>query len=106
MAEAAKTNKKLKIDLSSITTASKRSKKQMIIIWKKVKKAAGYEIYYSKSKKKTAADKKIVVNGSKKTKATIKNLKKGKYFIKIIPFAKKGGKTYQGLIKTVKAKAR
>ena len=195
VAEAAKTNKKLKIDLSSITTASKRSKKQMIIrwkkvkgatnyrieyrkagkanwtvkwtkgkakfvlkkmkngglyefrlqafkkagstwtkspwckvnyrfyeavkkakaksgkksvklTWKKVKKAAGYEIYYSKSKKKTAADKKIIVNGGKKTKATIKKLKKGKYFIKIVPFAKKGGKTYQGLIKTVKAKAR
>ena len=84
----------------------KGAKKSFKATWKKTKKAKGYDVFYSKSKKKTSKDKKIVLNGAKKTKCKVKNLKKGTYYVKIMPFAKKGGKTYQGLIKTIKVKVK
>lgn len=85
----------------------KAAKKSMKVSWKKCKGAAGYQVLYS-TKKNMKSAKIKVVKGAKKTKATIKGLKKGKkYFVQIRPYKAKDGKTYIGALsakKTVKAK--
>ena len=79
---------------------AKPGKKKATFKWKKVKGATGYMIMYSKDKKiwKTK-----FVKGGKKTSATIKKLKKGKWYYKVRPVSGK----YLGVecgLKTVKVK--
>ena len=85
----------------------KAAKKSMKVSWKKCKGAAGYQVLYS-TKKNMKSAKIKTVKGAKKTKVTIKGLKKGKkYFVQIRPYKAKDGKTYIGALsakKTVKAK--
>jgi hypothetical protein len=78
-------------------------KKKITVKWKKVKKVNGYEIQYARNKAFTKSAKKVTVKGAKKTKKTIKGLKKGKtYYVRIRPFKKKGGKKYLGIYTVAK----
>ena len=79
---------------------AKPGKKKATIKWKKVKSATGYMVMYSKDKKTWKTK---FVKGGKKTSATIKKLKKGKWYYKVRPVSGK----YLGVecgLKTVKVK--
>ncbi len=72
---------------------AKTAKKSINLSWKKVSGASGYQIQYSQKKNMKGAKKKTV-NGSKKTKATIKKLKSKKtYYVRIRAYKKVNGKT-------------
>ena len=76
----------------------KSDKKSLTITWVKDKKASGYQVQYS-LKKNMAGAKTKKVNGTSKTKLTIKKLKSGKkYYVKVRPIKKKDGKTYVGIL--------
>ena len=60
----------------------KKGKKKATITWKKVKGATGYQILYSKDGKTWKSK---FIKGGKKTKATIKKLKKGKWQFRVRP---------------------
>jgi hypothetical protein len=78
-------------------------KKRFTFKWTKVKKAKGYEIQYATNKAFTKNAKKVTVKGAKKTSKTIKGLKKGKtYYVRIRPYATKGGKKYLGIYTVAK----
>jgi hypothetical protein len=78
-------------------------KKSFTFKWTKVKKANGYEIQYATNKAFTKNAKKVTVKGAKKTSKTIKGLKKGKtYYVRIRPYATKGGKKYLGIYTVAK----
>lgn len=65
-------------------TSSKAGKRSMTLKWKKVAGAKGYQVYYSTNKSLKKAVKKVTV---KKTKVTIKKLKKGKtYYAKVAAY--------------------
>lgn len=65
-------------------TSSKAGKRSMTLKWKKVSGAKGYQVYYSTNKSLKKAVKKTTV---KKTKITIKKLKKGKtYYAKVAAY--------------------
>ena len=63
-------------------TAKNKKKRTLDLSWKKTANTNGYEIQYSTSKKFKSAKKKL----TKKTKTTIKNLKKKTYYIRIRSF--------------------
>ena len=72
------------------TVKVKAGKKRMIISYKKVKGASGYEIQYSLKKSFKSGVKKINL---KKTKRTVKKLKRGKkYYVRVRAFKKVGKK--------------
>lgn len=72
----------------------------------KVKGASGYDVMYS-ANKKMKGQKTIRVSRTKKPKAVIRGLKKGKTcYIKYRPFRKSGGKKYEGVIKNGKIKVK
>jgi hypothetical protein len=78
-------------------------KKSFTFKWTKVKKSKGYEIQYATNKAFTKNAKKVTVKGAKKTSKTIKGLKKGKtYYVRIRPYATKGGKKYLGIYTVAK----
>ena len=76
--------------------AVKSGKKKVKVTIKKYKNASGYQIIYSANKRMTKAKVKTV-RSPKKTKVTIKRLKKGKpVYVKVRPFKKVAGKIYYG----------
>jgi hypothetical protein len=85
-------------------TKKKGGKKKATLKWKKVAGAKEYQVY--KSTKKNGKFKKAAT--VKKTKATVKKLKKGKtYYFKVRALAKNSGKVVKGAFsKTVKVKVR
>ncbi len=70
---------------ASINSLSSKKAKQLTVTWKKDKKATGYEVTYSTNKKfKKSQTKTVLVKKAGTTKATLKNLKKGKtYYVKV-----------------------
>jgi uncharacterized repeat protein (TIGR02543 family) len=74
---------KVKVNAATIKSA-KASGKKITVKYAKVKGAKGYEVSYSTSKKFTKKTTKTVT--SKKTTATIKNLKKGTYYVKVAAY--------------------
>jgi uncharacterized cupredoxin-like copper-binding protein len=80
----------------SLKTEIKAGRKSVKLSWNKAKKASGYQIRYSDHKNMSKA-KSITVKGSKKTKLTIKRLKKGKtVYVRIRPIKKYKGNKYYG----------
>lgn len=75
----------------------KASQKAINLKWKRIKDATGYKIQYSTSKKFKKA-KTVTVKGSKKTKTTLKKLKKGKkYYVRIRAYKTINGKKYYSI---------
>jgi hypothetical protein len=93
--------------MSAVKTGLKGKRKAVKVTWKKDPSASGYTIKYSTGKSMKNA-KSINVKGASKKAYTIKKLKKGKrYYVKVRPYKKTGGKTYTGIysgLKSVKAK--
>lgn len=69
------------VKTTKITKITK-GKKKATVKWKKVKGATGYQVLYSKDGKTWKTK---YIKGGKKTKATIKKLKKGKWYFKVRP---------------------
>ncbi len=70
------------------------SKVSALVSWKKRSKISGYQIRFSLKKNMKGA-KTVTVSKAKKTKVTIKGLKKGKtYYFSIRTYKKKGKKYY------------
>ena len=90
--------------MSSVTLKSVTpGKKKLTVKWSKNTNCNGYQIQYSLKKNMTKATT-INIKGNKKTKCTIKALKKNKkYYVKVRPIKEKDGKTYLGILTKVKA---
>ena len=95
--------KKKVVKLKSV----KKGKKSFTATWKKVKGVDGYQIQYS-LKKNMKKSKSKTVKGSKKTKVTVKKLKKGKkYYVRVRTYKIINGNKVYGkwsAKKTVKVK--
>ena len=82
-------------------------KKKFTVQWKKDKKADGYQVQYSTDKKFKKNVKSVNVS-KKRTKATVKKLKKGKtYRVRVRSYKKINGKKYYsgwGKVKSVKVR--
>ncbi|MBQ2800624.1 MAG: Ig-like domain-containing protein [Lachnospiraceae bacterium] len=74
---------KVKVNAAKIKSA-KASGKKITVKYAKVKGANGYEVSYSTNKK--FAKKKTTTVTTKKTSVTIKNLKKGTYYVKVAAY--------------------
>jgi len=84
---------KLAVQKTGITKISS-GKKRITLKWNKDNNTDGYQIHYSTSKKFKKA-KTVTVKGSKKTKTTLKKLKKGKkYYVRIRAYKTINGKKY------------
>lgn len=85
-------------------TAKNKKKKTVTLSWKNVSNASGYELQYATNKKFKSSKKKV----SKKTKITVKGLKKKKtYFFRVRSYRWNGSKKVYGkwsVIKKVKIK--
>ena len=69
----------------------------MLLIYSKAKNASGCRVEYSLKKNLKGAKAKTVT-GRKKTKVTLKGLKKGqKYYVRVTPVRKRSGKLYVGI---------
>ena len=80
----------------SLKTKIKAGRNRVTVSWNKDKKASGYQIIYSYRKNMSGA-KKITIKNSKKTKKTIKKLKKGRIvYVRVKPLRKYKGKRYYG----------
>ena len=78
-------------------------KRKLTVTWSKDSNASGYRVQYS-TKKNMSGAKTIKISGRTKTKYTIRKLKKGKkYYVKVMPVKVKSGKTYTGVLSSVKA---
>ena len=96
------TAKPAKVKLSKVKSTKKKT---LLVQWKKAKNAAGYQVQIAKDKKFKKGKKTYTVKGAKKTKTTIKKLKrKQKYFVRVRAYnkAKKYGK--YSSVKSVKVK--
>lgn len=71
-------------DLSMTKLTSVKGKKgQLVVQWKKNSSGGGYEIHYSTDKNFKKKVEGILISKNSATKYTIKNLKKGKYYVRI-----------------------
>ena len=92
------TAKPAKVKLSKVKSTKKKT---LLVQWKKAKNAAGYQVQIAKDKKFKKGKKTYTVKGAKKTKTTIKKLKrKQKYFVRVRAYNK--AKKYS--VKSVKVK--
>ena len=84
--------------------SAKAGKKRIKLTWAKDKKGNGYQIKYYTDKSIHMADADTVtIKGKKKTKCTIRHLKKGQtYYVRIRPIKIKGGIEYIGILKNTK----
>ena len=83
-----------------IKSAKNSKKKAVVVKFKKVKGAVGYQVWWSKNKKFKKGTKKKF---TKKTKYTIKKLKKKKtYYIKVRAYNMNGNKKQFGLFSKIK----
>ncbi len=95
-----KTTKK-KIGKVKIKSVNSKKKGKVSITWSKIKGAKGYKLQYSRSRKFNK--KKTKIRYCKKTKISIKKLKKGKtYYIRVRAYRKKSGKKIYGKWSKVK----
>ena len=78
---AVKSNTLTKRWMKSIkVTKVKPGKKKVTIKWKKISGATGYQVLYSKNGKTWKSK---FIKGGKKTSTTIKNLSKGKWYVRV-----------------------
>ena len=85
-----------------VVRSAKGKKRAMTVKWKKAANAKGYLIQISKNKGYGKNYKEIKVKGTKKSK-TIKNLKKGRYYVKMCSYRSvRGVKAYSSWSKAKK----
>ena len=78
----------------------KGSKGKIKVTTKKISGISGYQIRYSK-KSTMKSSKTVTVKTTKALNKTLKNLKKGTYYVQVRPIKKSGGKTYYGAYNTI-----
>ncbi|MBQ3924100.1 MAG: hypothetical protein II696_01120 [Firmicutes bacterium] len=84
--------KKFAVPKKPVIRSAKGKKRAMIVKWKKAANAKGYLIQISSSKGYGKNYKEIRVKGTKRAK-TIRNLKKGRYYVKMCSYKKVRGVT-------------
>ena len=75
---------------------SKKGKK-MTVKWKKSADAEGYELQYSRDKKFRKGTKTVEVDEGSTTEATVKNLKKGKYYVRVRAVSEEGNSDWSAV---------
>ena len=92
-----------KTKLKSVTAG----KRKLVVRWKKgAKNVTAYQLQCAANKKfKRKTTKTLTINGRKKTRATIKKLKKKKrYYVRIRTVGKENGKKYYSVWSAAKSK--
>ena len=88
--------------MAQVASKTTGKKKSFTVTAPKVKNATGYMIQYSTDKTFKKDAKVVRVNSKAALNKTIKNLKKGTYYVRVRPICKKGGKTYLGVYRNAK----